>query len=82
VSDTRNVRGIQDTVAELLTKAIEGLPQGSTKEELREAVETALKGHPEVGPLVTIENDDSEAGFRVRIELKLVPAPKTDINLN
>lgn len=79
-----NIQGIQGLVAHLLTKAIEGLPQGSTKEELREAVETALKGDPDVGPYVTIENDDSEAGFRVRIEVKLAqtPTPKTDMTLN
>ena len=77
-----NARDIQDTVAELLTKAIEGLPQGSSKEELREAVETALKSHPDVGPLVTIENDDSEAGFRVKIELKLVQTPRPDLTVN
>ena len=77
-----NIREIQDTVAALLTQAIEGLPPNSTKEELREAVEKTLKEHPEVGPFVTIELDDSEAGFRVKIELKLAPTPKPDLNLN
>lgn len=77
-----NVRNVQDIVTALLTKAIEGLPQGSSKEDLREVVEKTLKSHPEVGPYVTIEPDDSEAGFRVRIEFKLVQTPKTDLSLN
>lgn len=75
-----NPRNIQDTVAALLTEAIEGLPQGSSKEELREAVEKALKSHPDVAPFVSIELDDSEAGFRVKIEIKR--APKPDLNIN
>lgn len=77
-----NIRDIQDIVATLLTSAIEGLPQGASKEELRDAVEKALKGHPDVASLATIENDDSEAGFRVKIELKLVQAPKPNLDLN
>lgn len=73
-------RSIQDTVNELLTQTIEGLPPGTTKEELRDAVEQALKSHPQVAPIATIENDDSEAGFRVRIELALVPKPDMALN--
>ena len=73
-------RDIQDTVNELLTQTIEGLPPGSTKEELRDAVEQALKSHPHVASIATIEYDDSEAGFRVKIELKLVLKPDMDLN--
>ncbi len=75
-----HLRDIQNRVAEILTSAIEKLPPGSTKEMLREVVEAALKDSPEVSLYVSIENDNSEAGFRLKIQAPQVHP--TDINLN
>lgn len=79
------IEDLQRMVAEVLSSAIDALPQGASKEEIRDAVEKALKEHPEVGQYATIEPDDSEAGFRVRIDVRLVadsPPAKPDFSIN
>lgn len=75
-----NLRDFQRIVGELLTQAVEGLPARASSADLRDAVEKALKSSPEVGPYVTIEPDDSQAGFKVKVEIPLIPS--TDHNLN
>jgi len=76
-------KDVRDLVMEVLTRTIEGLPQGTTQDELRRAIEQALKDHPQVGDMATIEEDDSEAGFRVKIAIKTPPTkPFIDLNFN
>jgi hypothetical protein len=76
---------MQELVSEILTRAMGDLPEDYTRDDLREAVERALKSDPDVGPYTTIELDDSYAGFSVRIEIPAIPSaiplkPNLDLN--
>lgn len=76
------IRDIQDAIAEVLGKTVEDLPAGATKEDLRNAVEKALKEHPDLGQFATIEDDDSEAGFQIKVSVHLGKDPSRDHNVN
>lgn len=68
-----NVQALSEEAMNVMEKVLSSLPAGTTKEELRVAIEKAISEHEVLSHFASIEPDDSDAGFRVKMSFRLTP---------